>query len=74
MTSRFPFRTTPRRAAMAGLFGAVVLSGGTGFAYAATTDVVETGYLTVVDEGSATTSPAVADGDCPDTSVGGGAR
>ena len=74
MTSRFPLRTTPRRATMAGLLGAVVLAGGTGFAYAATTDVVETGYLTVVDEGAPSTSPAVADGDCPETSLEGGAR
>ena len=74
MTPRFPIRTTPRRATMAGLLGALVLAGGTGLAYAATTDVVETGYLTVVDEGAPSTSPAVADGDCPETSVEGGAR
>jgi len=74
MTTRFPFRTTPRRATMAGLLGAVVLAAGTGFAHAVTTDVVETGYLTVVDEGAPSTSPAVADGDCPDNRVEGGDR
>jgi hypothetical protein len=59
---------------MAGLLGAVVLAGGAGFAYAATTDVVETGYLTVVDEGAPSAGPAVADGDCPEIGVEGGAR
>ena len=52
-------------AGLLGLLGAVVLAGGTGFAYAASTDVVESGYLTVVDE-RAGSSTAV--GDCPDSS------
>ena len=73
MTPRFPTRTTPRRATMVCVLGAVVLAAGTGFAYAATTDVVETGYLTVVDQDAPSTSP-VADGNCPETSVEGGAR
>ena len=63
------YRATPKRAAtVAGLLGvlsAVVLAGGTGFAYAASTDAVETGYLTVVDEGTPATSSA-ATGDCPE--------
>ena len=54
----------PRQATVAGLLGvlgAVMLAGGTGFAYAASTDV-ETGYLTVVDE--RVSSIGIADSDC----------
>jgi hypothetical protein len=67
MSSTTHSRRTPRRATVAGLLGvlsAVVLAGGTGFAYAASTGAVESGYLTVVDE--ATPSTVAAD-DCPDT-------
>jgi hypothetical protein len=51
-------------AGLLGLLGAVVLAGGTGFAYAASTDVVESGYLTVVDE-RASSSTSVDD--CADS-------
>jgi MoxR-like ATPase len=50
---------------MAGLLSAVILAGGAGFAYAATTDVVETGYLTVVDDGAPSAGPAVVEGRLP---------
>ena len=48
-------------AGLLGVLGAVMLAGGTGFAYAASTDV-ETGYLTVVDE--RVSSIGIADRDC----------
>jgi hypothetical protein len=51
-------------AGLLGVLGAVMLAGGTGFAYAASTDL-ETGYLTVVDEGAPSTGVTV-DRDCPE--------
>ncbi|MET1007384.1 MAG: hypothetical protein ABWX96_17675 [Propionibacteriaceae bacterium] len=65
MSSPSQSRFGPRRATVAGLLGvlgAVVLAGGTGFAYAASTDAVESGYLTVVDEATPSTTAAE---DCP---------
>ena len=73
MPATSPYRSTqprlsPQRATVAGLLGvlgAVMLAGGTGFAYAAGTDTTESGYLTVVDEVSP--SSATTDDDCPPT-------
>ena len=61
-SARFPY--TAGRADVAGLLrvlGATDLTGGNGFAYASSTDRVVTGSLSVVDEGTRSTSSAAAD-------------
>jgi len=79
-TPSTPQSRTPRKpatvAGLLGILGAVMLAGGTGFAYAASTDVVESGYLTVVDEttASTTSSSTSTAADCPDSGSEAGAH